>query len=144
MAEGEAAPVKLTPQQSDWWDARLDNWGIWYNSPDAGGRVKISSAYRLAGRGRMAESDGIPPEVGAALDTHRLWVQLTERRRRAIHYRYATTIGDGVAAHEMGVHRTTFLYFVTSAKEDLHDLHVEARRFHVKPIESARHSQHKG
>jgi hypothetical protein len=139
--------MSLTKQQSEWWDERLHNWGIWASSKDGVGKVKISSAYRLAAPGRRGDDDGIPADVAGAWDTNALWLKLQPKHRTVVHLRYATTMSDGDSARAMSIDRTTFVHYVRHAKEALHVLHIVSRganRISSKPPTLHAVSRHAG
>lgn len=110
------------------WDARLTTWAEYVLSAEKGGRVKISSAYKLGrGGGGGEPEDGIPIHVGEAIDTHALYVKLPEHLRRAVWAWYCDqgTIGEKAAA--LAIHRDTLTDRVRLSRIKLEDMHQQRR-----------------
>lgn len=116
----------------DRWEERLQTWAEYLDQKEKGGKVKISSAYSLVGRGGRAEDDGIPIHVGDALDTNSLVIQLPEYLRTAIRVWYCQTGTVGQKAARMGIHRDTLADRVVGAKHKLEDLHLRRRSSKAK------------
>lgn len=88
-----------------------------------GGRVKISGAYSLVGRGAPAEGDGIPIHVGEALDTDELYQKLAPHLKLAVWSWYCERGTVGQKAHDLSISADALAYRVKAAKHKLEDLH---------------------
>lgn len=105
------------------WEDRLNTWAEYMLSDRLGGRVKISSAYSLVGRGAPAEGDGIPIHVGEALDTDELYQKLAAHLRLAVWAWYCERGTVGQKAHDLSISADALAYRVKAAKHKLEELH---------------------
>jgi DNA-directed RNA polymerase specialized sigma24 family protein len=122
------------------WDERLNAWAEYIRSAERGGKIKISAAYSMVGRGSPAEGDGIPIHVGEALDTNDLVKKLPEYLRRAVWMWYCEQGTQGDKAAALSIARTTLIDRVNGAKRKLQAMH--SARLHPK-TKSAGHVRQK-
>lgn len=111
------------------WNARLEAWAEYMMSAEKGGKVKISSAYKLGGRGGgYNDGDGVPIHVGEALDTHAVYLRLPDHLRRAVWVWYCDQGTPGEKAAVLAIHRDTLAGRLIVARERLEDLHRDRQR----------------
>lgn len=114
------------------WESRLDAWAEYMHSKEKGGKVKISSAYRLGARGAPGDGDGIPIHVGEAIDTDGLFRKLASHLRQAVWVWYCEQGSPGDKAQALSVHVNTLRARVRAAKYGLEDLHIARRSSKTK------------
>ena len=118
----------MNPITRDRWESRLHAWAEYMLTKEKGGKVKISSAYYLVGKGAPGEGDGVPIDVGEALDTDALYHKLPEHLRRAV---WANYVWTGTMTHKaglLGIPWQTLATRVRSAVQKLEDLHQQRKR----------------
>lgn len=110
----------LSTYRSQWWDARLENWGVWKTG---GGTCR-----GLALDGEWGEGAPRPPLplVGEALDTDRLARKLDMRLYDALVARFVWGGSIEQRAADLGVHRNTLTNRVEDAKQRLEALRLAA------------------
>ena len=114
------------------WELRLQTWAEYLDQREWGGKVKISSAYSLVGKGGYGDDDGVPLHVGDALNTNALVVQLPDHLRTAVRVWYLKPGTVGKKAADLGIHRDTLTNRVVGAKHKLEDLLLRRRQVKAK------------